>query len=183
MFVNAYHNENDEKGWDNMSSNVCIRSLKQSDIEELNKIRRSKGVFETILSLQDETLCETKAYFLDNLDNAHTFIAESERIIVGYIKLVIDDEKRKKHKARISIAIHPDYQGNGIGSRLFKEIIDLAENWLMLRKLELTVLEKNQKGIDLYKKYGFEIEGVSREDTVVNGRYENVIHMGMLFSR
>lgn len=166
-----------------MSIQVDIRSFSKEDVKELNKIRRSEGVFETILSLKDETVDETYQYFTG--DRSHTFIAEdvkAERII-GYIKLVIDEEKRRRHKANLSVAIHNDYQGNGVGSKLFTEAMDLAENWLMLKKIELTVLENNVPGIELYKKFGFEIEGVSRADTVVNGKYEDVVFMGKVFDR
>lgn len=167
-----------------MAKDVCIRSLTKLDIEALNKIRRSEGVFESILSLKDETISETYQYFMTELDRSHTFIAEidgDKESVVGYIKLVIDEEKRRKHKGRISIAVHKDYQGNGVGSKLFKAAIDLAKNWLMLKKLELTVLETNQNAIAMYEKYGFEVEGVFKEDTVVNGKYENVVSMGMIF--
>ncbi|MBO0430189.1 GNAT family N-acetyltransferase [Vagococcus fluvialis] len=166
-----------------MSAEVNIRSFSTEDVKELNKIRRSEGVFETILSLKDETVNQTYHYFTG--ERIHTFIAEnkSKHQIIGYIKLVIDEEKRRRHKANISIAIHNDYQGNGVGTKLFNEAVDLAENWLMLRKLELTVLETNKDGIELYKKMGFKVEGISKEDTVVNGRYEDVVFMGMIFNR
>lgn len=169
-----------------MSDHVIIRSLGKADIPELNRIRTSEGVFETILSLKDETMSETDNYFTKEINRTHTFIAELDegnKKIVGYIKLVIDEEKRRRHKGNISIAVHNDYQGYGIGSKLFNEMLDLSGNWLMLRKLELTVLEKNHRAIELYQKNGFQIEGISREDTVVNGCYEDVVHMGMLFNR
>lgn len=166
-----------------MSVDVDIRSFSTEDVKELNKIRRSEGVFETILSLKDETIDQTYNYFTG--DSIHTFIAEdkTQEKIVGYIKLVIDEEKRRRHKANISVAIHNDYQGNGVGSKLFAEVIDLSKNWLMLRKLELTVLETNNRGLELYKKMGFQVEGISKEDTVVNGKYEDVVFMGMIFDR
>jgi len=47
----------------------------------------------------------------------------------------------------------------------------------MLKKLELTVLVKNTKAINLYKSKGFEIEGTLKADTVVNGQYEDVYFM------
>ena len=166
-----------------MSIQVAIRSFSKEDVKELNKIRRSEGVFETILSLKDETVDETYQYFTG--ERNHTFIAEDaeEKKVIGYIKLVIDEERRRRHKANLSVAIHNDYQGNGVGTLLFKEAIDLAENWLMLKKIELTVLESNVPGIELYKKFGFEIEGVSKADTVVDGKYEDVVFMGKIFDR
>jgi hypothetical protein len=36
-----------------MSAEVNIRSFSTEDVKELNKIRRSEGVFETILSLKE----------------------------------------------------------------------------------------------------------------------------------
>ena len=166
-----------------MSKEVGIRSFSTEDVKEVNKIRRSEGVFETILSLKDETVDQTYSYFTG--ERIHTFIAEdkTKNKVIGYIKLVIDEEKRRRHKANISIAIHNDYQGNGVGSLLFIEAIDLARNWLMLKKLELTVLENNSRGIELYRRMGFEVEGISKEDTVVNGKYEDVVFMGMIFDR
>lgn len=165
-----------------MSMLVNIRSLNKEDVEELNTIRRSEGVFETILSLKNESIDETHQYFTG--ERIHTFIAETKEKnkIIGYIKLVIDEEKRRRHKAKISIAIHNDYKGKGVGSLLFTEAIDLAENWLMLKKLELTVLENNIQGIELYKKFGFEVEGVSKADTVVNGHYADVVFMGKILT-
>lgn len=39
------------------------------------------------------------------------------------------------------------------------EILDLADNWLMLARIELGVFTDNEKAIKLYEKFGFKIEG------------------------
>ncbi len=39
------------------------------------------------------------------------------------------------------------------------EILDLADTWLMLVRIELGVFTDNEKAIKLYEKFGFEIEG------------------------
>lgn len=47
--------------------------------------------------------------------------------------------------------------------------------------LTLNVLETNEKAISLYKKYGFEIEGVLIKDKLLSdGNYYNTIVMGRL---
>lgn len=163
-----------------LKNEIEIRSFRDSDVEELNIIRRSDGIFETILSLKDETVEQTYLYFVG--ERIHSFVAvtSEDNNVVGYIKLVIDEERRRRHKGSISIAIKKEYQGNGVGKRLFKEMIDLSRNWLMLKKLELTVLQSNTSAIELYKKYGFEVEGISRMNTIVNGNYEDVIFMGKI---
>ena len=50
-----------------------------------------------------------------------------------------------------------------------------------LQRVELTVRENNVNAIALYKKVGFEIEGVQREAILVDGKHENLILMGLLF--
>lgn len=160
---------------------INIRPLYESDLIRLNEIRRSIGVYEYILSLKDETLSDTISYFTENKQFKHTYIAEKsyngQAIVVGYIRLCIDEDARRRHKGKLSIAIASEYQCNGIGGRLLDIVIDLAFNWLMLKKIELVVLTKNTKAINLYKTKGFEIEGTLKFDTVVNGKYEDVYVM------
>lgn len=52
------------------------------------------------------------------------------------------------------IAIHPELQGNGIGSQLLSEVIKDAYA-KKIRTLTLEVRKTNEKAIKLYKKYGF----------------------------
>ena len=52
------------------------------------------------------------------------------------------------------IAIHPELQGNGIGSQLLDEIIKDAYA-KKIRTMTLEVRKSNEKAIKLYKKFGF----------------------------
>jgi putative acetyltransferase len=40
-----------------------------------------------------------------------------------------------------------------------ENILDLADNWLMLVRIELDVIEDNERAIHLYRSFGFEVEG------------------------
>ena len=50
-----------------------------------------------------------------------------------------------------------------------------------LRRVELTVRENNTGAIALYKKFGFAIEGLQRNRILVDGVYENLVLMALLF--
>lgn len=52
------------------------------------------------------------------------------------------------------IAIHPELQGNGIGSQLLDEVVKDAYA-KKIRSLTLEVRRSNEKAIKLYKKFGF----------------------------
>lgn len=59
--------------------------------------------------------------------------------------------QRKRHVATIVIGILQEYNGRGIGTRLFKEV----EKWAKLHdvwRLELTVMAHNTRAQTLYKK-------------------------------
>jgi putative acetyltransferase len=58
--------------------------------------------------------------------------------------------------------------------------VDLADNWLNLRRLELEVYTDNEAAIRLYERFGFEREGTLRQYAYRNGRYVDSYLMARL---
>lgn len=86
--------------------------------------------------------------------------------------------KRLKHHGRFGIAILKEYWGIGLGSVLMEEMIEWA-NQNSIEKITLEVDEDNERGLALYKKYGFKEEGLLIKDKKMkDGRYKNTILMG-----
>ena len=69
------------------------------------------------------------------------------------------------------MAVHDEWKGKGIGSALMKAVIEMADNWLNLKRLELEVYTDNTAAIKLYEKFGFEIEGTLRKHAFRAGKY------------
>ncbi|MGX7072785.1 GNAT family N-acetyltransferase [Helcococcus kunzii] len=157
-----------------------VESPKNEDIIKLNKIRTDEDNYRQLLSLSSESIIETEKYFFDDSNNKENIILRCENEVVGYCQLRRDKEKRRNHKATISIAIDSNFHNKGCGNILLKNIISIAKNQLSLRKISLTVLENNVKAIALYKKNGFKIEGLLLNDTIVDGELKNVYIMGLL---
>jgi L-phenylalanine/L-methionine N-acetyltransferase len=59
-------------------------------------------------------------------------------------------------------------------------IIALADNWLNVSRLELTVFTDNARAISLYKKHGFEIEGTHRSYALRYGNLSDAFAMARL---
>lgn len=76
--------------------------------------------------------------------------------------------------------VHKDYQNKGVGTALMKALIDIADNWLMLVRVELTVFEDNKRAIHLYEKFGFKKEGVKQLAAIRNGKYVNELIMARI---
>jgi L-phenylalanine/L-methionine N-acetyltransferase len=106
-------------------------------------------------------------------------VAVLDGCIVGNAGL-IQQKGRRSHVGDIGMSVHDDHCGRGIGSALMAALIDAADNWFNLRRLELTVYVDNEPAIRLYRKFGFEVEGTRRADAFRDGRFVDSFAMARL---
>jgi putative acetyltransferase len=78
------------------------------------------------------------------------------------------------------MGVHDAYQGQGVGTALMTAAIDLADNWLNVIRLELSVWCDNIPAVRLYKRFDFEIEGTLRDYGFREGRYVDAYSMARL---
>jgi putative acetyltransferase len=78
--------------------------------------------------------------------------------------------------------VHDDFQGRGVGHRMMQAVLDLADNWLGLTRLELTVYTDNAPAVRLYEGCGFSIEGTHRNFALRNGEFVDAHAMARLRS-
>lgn len=76
---------------------------------------------------------------------------------------------RRSHVGMVGISVHDAWQRRGIGRHLMTQVLDYADNWLGLRRLELMVFTDNEAALGLYRKCGFEIEARFRGDVLREG--------------
>ncbi len=153
-----------------------IRPIMVGDAMGINELRRMPGVFENILGIPSERVKRNEDGIANMGENTHQFVAvtkneEGQEIIIGSAALSVFTNPRTRHGASIGMMVHRDYQGMGVGTRLLEALLDIADNWLMLRRVELNVFTDNERAIKLYKKFGFEIEGTLRKAAIRSGRY------------
>jgi len=162
-----------------------IRPAYEDDAADINDIRRQESVLPNILAVPSETSSHTEDW-LSSIDPAmqHVFVAEvehdGEAKVVGIASLAISSRLRQRHSAGIGIMLHEDYHGKGIGTALMDAIISLADNWLMLVRLELDVLAVNEGAVRFYERLGFVKEGVKVKDTIRLGKYVDSIFMARI---
>ena len=78
------------------------------------------------------------------------------------------------------MGVHDDFQGRGVGTALMKAALDLADNWLNLKRVELTVFADNARAVYLYEKFGFAVEGTHRAHAFRNGEYVDSYSMARI---
>lgn len=98
--------------------------------------------------------------------------------IVGFSRCEGVNLKRFAHKVEFGVCVCKEFWGYGIGKNLLKQSIEWADA-SGIKKMTLSVVETNEKAIDLYKRLGFEIEGIMKNDRILaDGNYYNAIIMG-----
>jgi putative acetyltransferase len=100
----------------------------------------------------------------------------------GMFKL-IQLKHRTSHIAYLGgVAVDPRFAGQGYGVRMFQEIIafGISKN---LHRIELSTATSNTRAISLYKKSGFQAEGILREYTYLKqeNRYIDEVVMSYLY--
>lgn len=166
---------------------MLIREIVEADAEVFLALARAidaesrfmnyePGERQTTVEQQTERIRTLRAR-----DNQLMLVAEHEGQLVGYLGAMGGDLHRNHHSLHIFVGILERFTGQGIGRRLFEE----TEKWARrqgLHRLELTVMSHNTRGLALYQKMGFEIEGKKRHSLLVDGVYVDEICMGKLLT-
>src|SRR5579859_2410687 len=135
-----------------------IRPILLQDAEALWKIARQEGVLETTMALPSLRLEQRMKSISELSENDHYMVAERAGEVVGIAGLTVGTG-RTRHSGSLFIYVARQQQGQGIGTRLMQSLLDLADNWLLLRRVELTVLTENEGAKRLYERLGFVVEG------------------------
>jgi UDP-4-amino-4,6-dideoxy-N-acetyl-beta-L-altrosamine N-acetyltransferase len=122
------------------------------------------------------------ANFIANLnaDNKNYFWLvknkESEPIGIIYLNKV-DFINRN---AYLGIYSNPNSYTIGAGSLLIECLKRVAFKVMKLHTLKLEVIDTNKKALEFYKKSGFMEEGRLKEYVLRNGKWHNVVIMGLI---
>jgi putative acetyltransferase len=142
---------------------ISIRSAEPEDAEAIHAILRCPRVVANTLQLPWRPLDYTRQRFTASGGDRHTLVAVVDDRVVGQLGLHLQENPRRRDIATFGMAVHDDFQGRGVGSALMTAMLDLVDNWLGIRRVEMEVWADNAAAIRLYEKFGFEVEGVGRQ--------------------
>ncbi|NHC43002.1 GNAT family N-acetyltransferase [Bacillus sp. MM2020_1] len=163
--------------------NYTIRTATINDAKNVSELRfQIDGETENMDREKGEAFIDPEGFEkIIETDTNHPrnlfLVAETDGKIIGYSRCVGNDLKRFLHKAEFGLGVLKDFWGYGIGKNLMKETISWADvNGI--KKIVLYVLETNERGIELYKRLGFEMEGILKKDRILSdGKYYNTCMM------
>ncbi|MDB5463816.1 MAG: GCN5-related N-acetyltransferase protein [Phenylobacterium sp.] len=158
---------------------ILIRAMEPADVPDLTEAWNQPGAYAGTLQLPHTSVDSRQKRFAGKPPGQTNLVAVIEDKVIGVIFLA-REENRRSHVGSIGMAVHDAYAGRGVGTALMAAVIDLADNWLQLKRLELGVYADNARAIALYERFGFEREGLNRAYSWRAGAYADSLMMARL---
>lgn len=159
-----------------LNSALLIRASRPEDHEQMAVMLNQPGVRRGTLRLPHTRPEEVRSWLEKPSDGGLQLVAERDGVILGAAGLH-RQIGRRHHVAVLGMSVRDDYQRQGIGKALLLELIDAADNWLNIIRIELTVFTDNAGAIALYEAAGFEVEGVHKAYAFRGGVFADVLAM------
>ena len=159
---------------------IVIRGQEPTDSDAVGRILTQPGVVPGTLQVPYTPLGSRYESARMFSPNDHRLVAVLDGEVVGTIGLHVSPRPRRQHTADLGMAVDEAFQGRGIGSALLAAAVDLADQWLNIHRIELTVKCSNAHAIRLYERHGFEIEGRLRDYAFTAGSYDDAFTMARL---
>lgn len=151
---------------------LTIRRAEAEDCVGIAEMFESSKVYSGTLQVPYPSREYWRRRITENPESAHYLLAIVDERVVGMAGIdTFPTRPRRKHAGAIGISVHEEWQGKGVGGALMRALLDLADNWLNLTRLELEVYADNEAAIHLYERSGFEVEGTLRQYAFRNGTY------------
>ncbi|BDH60436.1 N-acetyltransferase [Lysinibacillus sp. PLM2] len=154
---------------------IQIRKVMEKDWEQVRFIYEA-GIATKIATFERNVPSSFERWF-GNANVECTLVAEDNSKILGWCKLMpVSTREVYAGVGEVSIYIHPDSKGRGIGTYLLQNLILQSEEqgfWT----LEAKIFEENTGSIQLHKKNGFKVVGIREKIAKLDGVWKDVVFL------
>lgn len=158
-----------------------IRRAEPTDAEALRRIFDGPIAMRGTLQLPFPSAENWRKRLAEPPDGTFNLVACVDDEVIGQLGLqTFPHRPRRRHVGQVGMAVRDDWQGKGAGTALMQAMVDLADKWLNLSRLELEVYTDNEPAVHLYKKFGFIVEGTHRQFAYRDGQFVDVYAMARL---
>jgi len=162
---------------------VKIRAIEENDLSKIVEWRNSPEIYDLFFGFEPFSEIKQKIWFekqLNDHSQKNFIISTMENEPIGMVSLYcIDWRNRKAEFGRFLIG-EKKYLHQGYGEETLSLILEYGFKHLNLNRLYLETFSTNKRAISLYKKFGFQEEGRLRKHIFKNGKYQDVVILGLL---
>lgn len=159
---------------------IHIERFSEAHIEGITALYNDPAVARQVLQMPFQSTEVWRQRLQAENDRAVKLVALHEGVVIGNLGLEAFSRIRRAHAGSFGMAVAVAWQGKGVGSKLLTAALDVADNWMNLHRVELSVYADNEAAISLYRKFGFEDEGLFRDYAVRDGQWVDTLSMARL---
>jgi len=157
---------------------ITIRRAGADDCDAVWRIFQDEGAYAGTLQVPYPSREVWRKRVCEPPEGDYMLVATVDGEVVGHAGLHrAGHSPRRAHAMMLGIVIRQDWQGKGVGRTLMQALVELADGWLPVTRIELTVFVDNERAIELYRRFGFEIEGTHKSYALRDGRYVDTYAM------
>lgn len=168
---------------------IEIRNAMESDAKDLVGLFNQMGGESDNLTFGngDYYLNETQERLfiraLKERTNSIFLVAVLEDKLIGYLTLATIQRGKLAHRGELGIGVLKEYWSLGVGAGLMEYLLQWAKGSSTVTKIELQVKIDNAGAIELYKRFGFAIEGTIQRGMKMGDEYFDLYYMGKILDR
>lgn len=163
---------------------ITIRRARVDDAAAIARLMDDPAVFGGLMQMPYASEEAQRARLAESLAPGKQdvlLVAERGGEVVGSCGMhPAGPSPRRRHAMMIGLAVRADAQGQGVGSAMMAAMCDVADRWIGLLRLELSVYVDNERAIALYRRFGFEVEGRARGYVLRDGAYVDAYLMARI---
>ena len=160
---------------------VTVRRAEPSDFEPICETFRDESAYSGTLQLPYPSAEIWRKRIAEPKVDEFMLVAFVDGKMAGNAGLHhAGNSPRRAHAMALGMAVRGEFQGRGVGTALMRALLQVADDWLHVFRIELTVFADNERAIALYRKFGFEVEGTHREYALRAGRYADTLAMARI---
>jgi len=173
---------------DPIKSTVIISHAQVADAQNLIALRKKLYAQSNNMLLEDGEYAPSlgsEQEFISQFSqskNSTVLLAVKDESLVGFMGVAGGRARRIEHCADVFLGVDKSVWGQGIGWQLMQ----FLNTWALstdLRRLALTTAVANARGLALYKKSGFVIEGIKQGDIMLDSQLVDSYSMAKLITR
>ena len=132
------------------------------------------------LNVQGFSLEEVREFRTSLVDSGGVqFVALDGSAVVGWCDIRRRPHEGSRHVGVVGIGILSGHRGLGLGPALLDRAVEAAAD-LGVTRVELEVIASNTRAIQVYRKAGFEREGIKRRACILDGQTDDLVCMARL---
>lgn len=142
-----------------------MRAFDENDAEPVSRL----------LGIPHEPLLEVRRRWGGHDPSVRALVVLVGPDVMGFGTVQTPERSRARFVADLVVTLH-DKAPDRAGQAMLEALIELAERWMGILRLQTTVAVDDKRSITLLREYGFNMEGVARAATLRNGELVDVFY-------